>query len=544
MKKRIIAAVAVFGLLGGILYFAYAQTAAQNNVKHFTAFFAVEGEAIDQNNDMKKEIARLTGADCEELWLVGQSKESALNSYIVSGEYPDFISGDTSLYEAGALLPLDEYWENYPNIKNYLTEEQWERFRRPDGHIYWIPQFGVTHGEDVEVTHSGEAFWIQTRVLKWAGYPEIHTVDEYFDLIERYVAANPVMEDGTPNIPFTILCDGWRYFCLENIPQFLDGYPNDGSCIVDPDTLQVIDYNTTDTAKWYFKKLNEEYHKGILGAEVFTETYEDYLAKLSTGAVCGMPDQWWQFYYSIQIAYDEQGLREQGCDYVPLPITREEGIANQWHVTRSAELDSSTGLSITVSCEDIDGALQFVSDLLEPEIIKLRFWGKEGDDYCVDENGLFYLTEEQEKRWMTSEEKRKHFCFYSYFPRVEGKLPDGINAFSLEYQTTEFFKNQPEDIQECFSAYGVTNYVDMIGNNESPGAWYPMYSYTTSLSSNSPAGQIRDQMEAVKHKWLPQVIMAEDFETAWEQYMEAYDSCNPEIYYQMLQLEVEKRVKG
>ena len=130
-------------------------------------------------------------------------------------------------------------------------------------------------------------------------------------------------------------------------------------------------------------------------------------------AVCRI--RWWQFYYSIQNAYDEQDLREQGCDYVPLPITREEGIANQWHVTRSAEMDSSTGLSITVSCNDIDGALQFVSDLLEPEIIKLRFWGKEGDDYCVDENGLFYLTEEQEKRWMTSEEKRKHFCFILIF---------------------------------------------------------------------------------------------------------------------------------
>ena len=51
MKKRIIAAVAVFGLLGGIFYFAYAQTAAQNNVKHFTAFFAVEGESIDLNID-------------------------------------------------------------------------------------------------------------------------------------------------------------------------------------------------------------------------------------------------------------------------------------------------------------------------------------------------------------------------------------------------------------------------------------------------------------------------------------------------------------
>ena len=180
---------------GRNIIFCICTDSGAEQCEAFHSFFAVEGEAIDQNNDMKKEIARLTGADCEELWLVGQSKESALNSYIVSGEYPDFISGDTSLYEAGALLPLDEYWENYPNIKNYLTEEQWERFRRPDGHIYWIPQFGVTHGEDVEVTHSGEAFWIQTRVLKWAGYPEIHTVDEYFDLIERYVAANPVMED-------------------------------------------------------------------------------------------------------------------------------------------------------------------------------------------------------------------------------------------------------------------------------------------------------------------------------------------------------------
>jgi len=89
LKKRIIAAVAVFGLLGGILYFAYAQTAAQNNVKHFTAFFAVEGESIDQNNDIKKEIARLTGADCEELWLVGQSKclEQLYCEWGISGFY-------------------------------------------------------------------------------------------------------------------------------------------------------------------------------------------------------------------------------------------------------------------------------------------------------------------------------------------------------------------------------------------------------------------------------------------------------------------------
>ena len=71
--------------------------------------------------------------------------------------------------------------------------------------------------------HEGEAFWIQTRVLKWAGYPDIRTVEEYFELIEQYMEANPLMENGTPNIPYTILCDDWRYFCLENPPQFLAG---------------------------------------------------------------------------------------------------------------------------------------------------------------------------------------------------------------------------------------------------------------------------------------------------------------------------------
>lgn len=129
--------------------------------------------------------------------------------------------GETALYEADALIPIDEYWDDYPNIKEYLSDEQWEKFRQPDGHIYWIPQFGVSHGDDVEMLHNGEAFSIQTRVLKWAGYPKITTIEQYFDLIESYVQANPTMPDGTENIPFTLLCDDWRYFCLENVPQFL-----------------------------------------------------------------------------------------------------------------------------------------------------------------------------------------------------------------------------------------------------------------------------------------------------------------------------------
>ena len=57
---------------------------------------------------MKAKIAEVTGAECEELWLSGQTKEQALNSYIASGRYPDFIQGEKNLYEAEALIPIDE----------------------------------------------------------------------------------------------------------------------------------------------------------------------------------------------------------------------------------------------------------------------------------------------------------------------------------------------------------------------------------------------------------------------------------------------------
>ncbi|MEI3220188.1 MAG: hypothetical protein V8S08_12005 [Lachnoclostridium sp.] len=172
-------------------------------------------------------------------YLTGQTASEKINSMIKSGKYPDFLDGGDAtadLLEAGAYIPLDDYLDDYPELKNYLTEEQWNQMRQPDGIFIIYPAVFHSRGEDLNPDHSGEAFWIQKRVLGWAGYPEVKTLDQYFQLIEDYLAANPVNEDGSKNTGFQILCDDWRYFCLENPPQFLAGYPNDGCAIVDPVT--------------------------------------------------------------------------------------------------------------------------------------------------------------------------------------------------------------------------------------------------------------------------------------------------------------------
>ena len=520
-------------------------TEAQEGVKEFTAFFAVPGSEINDDNEIQQMIAEKTGVKVKETWLTGQTAEEAIGTLIAGGEYPDFIEGgdgSIQLYEAGALVALDDYIEKYPNIKEFFTEQEWDSLRQDDGHIYWIPQFSNIYGEEKECTHNDEAFWIQTRVLEWAGYPEVRTMDEYFDLIEKYNEANPTMEDGTENIPYTILCDDWRYFCLENAPEFLDGYPNDGSVIVDPNTQKVIDYNTTDTAVKYFKKLNEEYKKGIIDPESFTQTYDEYIAKISSGRVLGMIDQWWDFAYNGYDAIKSAGLDKQGCSYVPLPITIDRSVKNQWH-NSGGVLNVSSGLSITTSCDDVDAAMKFVSDLLEQDMHDLRFWGVKGVDYEVDENGEFYKTDEMRKNASDTAYKASHLCTYSYFPQWQGTSRDGINAMKPDGQPKEFYDGLTEDVKKCFDAYKVETYVEMLGTNPAPGPWYPMYTFSNTMTTSTEGGTAWTKMGEIKHQYLPKVVMADDFDKAWDEYMKVYKDCNPEAFISEMQAELDRRVE-
>ncbi len=519
---------------------------AEGGVKEFTSFFAVPGTEINSDNVAQQKIAEITGAKMKEVWLTGQTDQEAVGTMIAGGEYPDFIvgsSGTQQLLDAGALVPLDDYIDNYPNIKEFWSPEDWEKVRQDDGHIYWIPQFGNTYGEDMSTNINGEAFWIQTRVLEWAGYPDIKTLDQYFDVIQRYNEANPTLADGTPNIPYTILCDDWRYFCLENPPLFLAGYPNDGSVIVNPETKKVEDYNTSDVAKQYFGKLNEMYKAGIVDPESFTQSYDQYIAKLSTGRVLGMVDQHWNFFNNVNNALLQANLDEQGCSYVPLSITIDESIEGQWN-TIGTQIDVSGGIAITESCEDVEGALQFVNDLLSPEVRVLRQWGVEGVDYLVDENGLFYRTEEMRANATNPAYIAANLCSYSYMPNYQGGTQaDGINAADPGQQPSEFFVSLSQDVKDCLTAYGVENYADMVGKTEIPGKWYPMWSHSNTMTTATDGGTAWIKMGELKHENLPKVVMAADFEKGWSDYMTVYESANPQAFLGEMQTELDKRLQ-
>ncbi|MBR5422276.1 MAG: extracellular solute-binding protein [Lachnospiraceae bacterium] len=527
----------------------------EDGIVDFSFFGAMQGLYINEGNEIQEIIAQKTGVRLKESWLGDEEELDAIRGIIASGKYPDLIDGGDGsaiLYEEGALIPWDEYLESgdYPNLSSYYTEAEWDQFRQPDGHIYWCNVFQKTKGESTATIHNDEAFWVQARVLAWANYPTIETLDEYFNLLERYVRANPLVEcaggEMKAPIAYTCLCDGWRYFCIENAPQFLDGYPNDGTVIVDyrtdPRHPMIVDYNTTDTARRYLAKLNEEYKKGFVDPEFATQSSDEYIAKLSDGSVLGMCDQYWAF-QDINDVLKQNGLDEKGCNYVPLGLTIDKGMDNRWH-TYGDTLNVSSGVAVTTACSDPDLAFSFLNAMLDQEIHDLRFWGVKGIDYLVDEEGIYYRTDEMRSKVSDPSYKRNHLCMYEYLPQYGGTSDDGKNANFPSEQPSEFMNSLAKPLAECFAAYGAESYPDMIGSvHEKNKPWFPMWSYSNTIGTSTAGGIAWTKMGETKHLWLPILVMSKDFDSDWEAYMADYEACQPQDFLDEMQAELDRRAR-
>lgn len=521
------------------------DTTETKEIKQFTMFNAVPGTEIPDDNRLVKAITDVTGAWAKISWLTGQTADERIGVMIAGGDYPDFITGATgtaALLEAGALIAIDEYWDAYPNIKNYLSESDWNKVRAEDGHIYLMPQFGIIQGQDMATYHWDEAFWIQKDVLIWANYPKITTMDQYFEVIKNYKEANPTTADGQETVGFTMSTEDWRYFGVENPPYFLMGYPNDGACIVDVATETALDYNTLPEAKTYYQRMNQAFNEGLVHPETFTMSYDQYIALLSSGRVLGTLDQLWNFNTANE-AMITQGL--VGKTYVPLPISFSGDGKQAWH--SPSALDVSNGLAITTSCKDIPGALQFVNDLLSPEVMALRYWGQEGVDYMVGDDGVFYKTDEQRANYDNQDYVTDNLVntAYAYFPHFEGMLADGLNACDPKNQPNEFYDTLYDVEKQLLDGYGYKTFLDFLGETATSNQpWYPMWSFTNNWTADTAEGQARTKMTELKHSWLPKAMMAstDEFDAIWDEYQATYkDEVDIDAYLDALTTEIQRR---
>ena len=542
--RKIIAGILAMVMLLSLCSFAVAE---QEPIT-VTVFRGDPGDQPTEDNKIYKMIEEQFGIKFEIEFLAGDLDET-LGTKIAGEDYPDLFDGGNSaekLINAGALIDLLPYIteEGTPNLYNHIAGIK-DQIVNENGELFIIPNYGINYNGQIVNACNGPAFFIQKQVLAWAGYPQIKTLDEYFKLIEDFIAANPTDENGAKYEGFAILCEGWRHFCLINPVQHLMGQPNEGEVFInrtaDENGVYAVEtFIDKAYAKPYYVKLNEAYNKGLINPDTFTMTYDQYIAKLSAGTVLGMFDQTWDFGTATAALETAKMYKNT---YVALPLVYDEayglGTINEQYLNGGVP-NKDRGFGISVNCEYPERMVALFEALLSDEWQKILQWGIEGEDYYV-ENGRMLMTADQygvrsDAAWKMANQA---LAIWESAPKKQGSMDDG-NTWSPNDQAEILQLNMSDYDKEFLAAYGYGKWADFFNAPCELAPWGEAWQI-----DKTPIQDDYDKFLLIQDQQLPKIIMsasAEELDANWDAFV-AEIAPYAQIYTDFMQAEVTKLVE-
>ena len=520
-------------------------TAAEKPIT-VTVFRGDPGDQPASDNKIYKLIEEEFGIKFEFEFLAGDLNET-LGTKIIGEDYPDLFDGANSaekLIQAGALIDLMPYIseEKTPNLYKHLqmipTLES--QYLNENGELFIIPNYGINYNGKINLDPNGPAFYIQKQVLAWGGYPQIKTLNEYFDLIERFIAANPTDENGAAYEGFAILCEDWRRFCLINPVQHLMGQPNEGEVFINRETAEVETFIDKDYAKPYYKKLNEIYKKGLINKDTFVMSYDQYIAKLSSGTVLAMFDQGWNF-DPATAALKSNGMYKN--TYIALPLVYDEsygyGVINEQYLNGDV-INKNRGFGISVNCEYPERMVNLMENLLSDKWQKILQWGIEGEDYTVTAEGRMVKTQEQLNNRNDASWKMKNSAatIWESMPKKQGKMDDG-NSWDPALQSEMYFELMDDYTKGFLSAYGYKAPYEFFNAPCVLAAWGEAWQIDT-----TPIVDDNNDFLAIQDQWLPKIIMSADdadFDANWATFVKEITP-SAQVKTEFIQQEVNKLI--
>ncbi|MCR5063902.1 MAG: hypothetical protein K6A89_11525 [Treponema sp.] len=502
--------------------------------------------------------------------LVGD-KDQRIGLLIADGNLPDLVEVDSEKFQgAGLLRDLKPLVEQYaPNLKKHY-ESAWKKMVYQDSekdangnivkeHIYSLPNYGVVDGITSGTYYNQNGWWIQKAVLKEFGYPEVRTIDDYFDLIEKYYKKYPTI-DGMPTIPFSILTYDWEAFNMWNPPNFLSGNPNDGNghVVLENGKYVYKDNFSDENAKRWYKMANGYYKRGLIDPASFTDNKDQYFAKVTQGRVLGFFMQGWEFMDQYDNALYTAGKDER--TYAPLPLVFDESIEPKYVDDDLPNLQRGYGISKKCSEEKAIKIIQFMDEMLKEENQKVLYWGFEGKDYLIDTDGSVtgtkggaYRTEEMRANWRDPNYKQMNLAmlWLDEAPKLEGTLPSGYTR-DMNDLPWEYAANAKAVDVELWKAYGVGSYKEFMRINQKEvrnTPWYPLWQ----CNPNAENGGFEEEAKLAQivfedncaRKYLPKLIMgdAKDFDKTWDEYVKAMRPAL-DTWNEYFQQQLDQRVKA
>lgn len=447
---------------------ASTETTAGTKTPITFTFYSIMGtEDRPFTDPVARKITEATGVTLEFQHPVGGQPLEAIPLMIASGEYPDLLYVTTdipSVIEAGALIPLDDLIESRgKNIKAHYGDQLGRlRNSQEDPHIY---QLGYEEIVKAKWSPDDATILVQHAALKDQGYPKMETLDDVERVIKAYKAKYPTI-NGQPTIGISMVVPFYWLLQVGNTANFMMGFPDNGEWIVNPQTYETVYkylYPGMDILIRWFNRMHAE---GLLDPECFTQSFDEFQAKIASGRVLAVPyPAWINTQSRMSLITDNMAERT----YAPLPIVAQPGIKHP--ALKDPGFSGGWGLSITKSCKDPERLFEFLDWMCSEEAQILLNWGIEGVNYTV-ENGKRIVSDEEYQRSQSDIDYGK-ITGVGYwtvpFPMRGAGYIDSTGNYMTPRSPDTIKRNYLDVEKETLAGYGVDMWTDLFPPTASLG---------------------------------------------------------------------------
>jgi putative aldouronate transport system substrate-binding protein len=441
---------------------------------------------------------------------------------IASDNLPDIVAPHYNVgpfIDAGKALEVSGLIEKYaPNYKKALGT-YWDRLKwsKTDQGRYYLSLPEQTP----EPFDNRNWFFLQNAVVMDQGYPEIKTLAQYEKAIKTYVQKYPTIE-GKPTIGMTLLCDQWRWILsLTNPAMMAAGVQSSGEIYVDPQTKKVTYRVRRPEEKEYFQWLNHMYNEGLLDKEAFTQTYDQYKAKIATGRVLAIADMGWEFGES------EKALLQQGKPertYGTYPVVLKEGIKNSAFCGDRQLTTPAAELVITKNAKSPERLFKALNYIMSEEGQILNFWGIQGQHYDIVNGKRVFKQEELQKKKSDPEYGLKSgIGLLGVFPHYLDGVKDSSGQYFTLSSKEDVISQYSEVDKKVLAAYGKKTWGEFFPQpKEFPIRQWPSEGMIVNkFPADSEGKLIFNKLQDIIKKDIVKAIVSkpEQFDAAWNEFL-------------------------
>lgn len=301
-----------------------------------------------------------------------------LTMAISTGTKPDIVTIGTSqvefyLADAGLLLPINEYFDKTPNLKNSRPDFVWDAMKHPDGNIYAIPSYSDSPSTYVTIYRKD---WLDK-----FGLDIPTTLDEYYEVADAVSNRDPD-GDGEKNT-YALGGRGSLGSYFDHIWSafgFMANYWIEVDGKLEPGDIMPV-------AKEALKFCKLMYDNGMIDPEFTTDSSSRYTEKVRAG----MYGAW---HYGAYVL-DTENIYN---NYVPFMTNNPEAVlvAGPLLEGPGGKFGYRQDLSprgwimdaIMKDTKNLDACLKLVDFLASEEGYMLMNYGIEGEHYALDANGV------------------------------------------------------------------------------------------------------------------------------------------------------------